>query len=139
MGRRSFNIRRVKKLWPYKVGEIADILGAHPHTVRLWLKQGLPTIGGPNPILIRGEDLQAFLAAKQAQRRRTCPPGTLYCVKCREPRRPAGDVADLKELSDNMGDLQALCPVCITLMHRRVNLGAMAGVWSGIVVTTTHG
>ncbi|WP_422018408.1 hypothetical protein [Reyranella sp.] len=48
-------------------------------------------------------------------------------------------MADLKELSDNMGDLQALCPVCITLMHRRVNLGAMAGVWSGIVVTTTHG
>ena len=128
----------MKRLWLYRVDELARILGAHTHTVRLWLKQGLESIDGEYPTLIRGEDAHQFLGAKQAKRRRTCPPGTLYCVKCREPRRPAGDVADLRELSGNTGDLQALCPVCISIMHRRVNLGAMAGIWSGIVVTTTH-
>jgi hypothetical protein len=128
----------LKRLRTYSVGEVAETLCIHPHTVRLWIAAGLATVDRHRPTLIRGEDVQQFLAARRARRRRTCPPGTIFCVKCREPRRPAGDMAELREISTNTGDLQAICPVCLSMMHRRVNLGAMAGVWSGITVTTTH-
>jgi hypothetical protein len=120
------------------VREVADRLGVHSHTVRLWIAAGLTTVDRQRPTLIRGEDLQAFLAVRRAKRQRICAPGTIYCVKCREPRRPAWDVADLRKLSANTGNLEAICPVCTTMMNRRVNLGAMAGIWAGIVVTTTH-
>ena len=42
MGRRRPNWRRIKLHRNYTVEEAADALGKHPHTVRGWLKEGLP-------------------------------------------------------------------------------------------------
>ncbi len=135
---RKYRVGRIKRLRTYTVGQIAETLAAHQHTVRLWLTAGLEAIDRKRPTLVRGEELIRFIAAKRAVRKRTCPPGTIFCVKCREPRRPRADMAELRELSTTTGDLSAICPVCHSMMHRRVNLGAMAGVWSGITVITTH-
>ena len=135
---RRYRADRIKRLCAYTVGEIAELLGAHEHTVRLWLSAGLEALDGKRPTLVRGEALKRFLVAKRTARTRTCAPGTLFCVKCREPRRPAGDWADLHELTDTTGDLQAFCSVCESIMHRRVSLANVEAVCLGIAVTVTQ-
>ena len=135
---RKYRVGRIKRLRTYTVGQIAETLGAHEHTVRLWLTAGLEAIDRKRPTLVRGEELLRFLAAKRAVRKRTCPPGTIFCVKCREPRRPAGDMADLRELTITLGDLQAICSVCESMMYRRINLAAVASICPGIAVTVTQ-
>jgi hypothetical protein len=105
----------------YTVEEVARLLGAHKNTVRAWIKAGLPAIDNSRPTLIFGLDLRDFLSARRAKLRQPCAPGFIYCVKCRTPKAPAGDMADYVPISDTMGNLRGICPDCETLIHRRVN------------------
>lgn len=137
MRRRPLDPRRVKTLRSYTVNEIADLFGIHPHTVRLWLKAGLAAIDGHRPMLILGRELHRFVTAKRAVRKRSCPPGTIYCMKCREPRRPALNMAELRPLSATTGDLQGICPACDCMMHRRVSLLTFETIRGGLDVART--
>src|SRR5271154_5088831 len=89
---RRFNYRRVKIHHSYTIGAAANVLGAHKHTVSRWIAAGLPTTDAKRPFLIRGEDLRAFLRAREPLRQR-CRPDEFYCLKCRTPKRPALDMA----------------------------------------------
>lgn len=135
--RRPLDPRRIKTLRSYTVNEIVDLLGVHPHTVRLWLKSGLTSIDARRPTLILGRELHRFITAKRKARRRSCPPGTIFCMKCREPRRPDGNVADLHPLSVTTGDLEGTCTVCDRMMHRRVNLLTFEAIRGGLDVAIT--
>jgi hypothetical protein len=134
---RPLDPRRVKTLRSYSVNDIVGLYGVHPHTVRIWLKSGLVPIDSRRPTLILGTELHRFVTAKRTARKRSCPPGTIYCMKCREPRRPAGNVADLRHLSPTTGDLQGICPACESMMHRRVNLAGLEAIRGGIDVAST--
>ncbi|MBV9288215.1 MAG: helix-turn-helix domain-containing protein [Hyphomicrobiales bacterium] len=79
-------------------------------TVRRWIKAGLPALTDQKPTLILGEDLLAFLTARKARSRR-CRPEECYCVGCRSPQRPAGDMAEFIPLTTKTGNLRAICPV----------------------------
>ncbi len=116
------NHRLVKIHRNYTVEEAADLLGRHKNTVRAWIKAGLPVTDGMRPTLIFGLDLRNFLSARRAKNRQTCPPGHIFCVRCREPKPPAGDMADYLPMSDTTGNLRGICPDCDTLIHRRVNM-----------------
>ena len=133
----SLDPRRVKKLRSYTVNEISNLLGHHPHTVRNWLHSGLTAIDGRRPIVVRGEELQRFLQAKRTVRKRPCPPGTIYCVKCREPRRPDGNVADLRPLSSRTGNLEGICPACGKMMNRCVSLARLETIRGGLDIAVT--
>src|SRR6266508_815248 len=73
----------------YSVEQIASLCGKHKNTVRAWLRDGLKSIDSSRPILVHGQVLADFLKARRAAAKRPCPPGHLYCFKCREPKPPA--------------------------------------------------
>lgn len=134
---RPLDPRRVKRLRTYSVNQIVDLFSLHSHTVRNWFKSGLAPMDGRRPALVLGRELHRFLTAKRMARKRPCRPGTIYCVKCREPRRPDGNVADLRLLSATTGDLEAICPACGKMMHRRVSLARLEAVRGGIDIAIT--
>jgi hypothetical protein len=120
--RRRPDHRRVKLHRSYSIDEVARLFGMHKNTVRGWIGQGLPLLDRGRPQLIHGTDLIGFLKRRRARNRRPCGPGQIYCVKCRSPQAPAGDVADYAARTRGTGDLIGLCPTCETLIYRRVSL-----------------
>jgi excisionase family DNA binding protein len=130
---RRYNLRRVKIHRTYTPAEASKLLGVHKHTVGRWIASGLPLIERRRPYLIHGTDLRDFLAARQP-RKQPLQPGEMYCLPCRAPRRPAGDIADLNPHSNMTGTLIGLCPVCDRYMHRSVSLGAIEHVRGGLAV-----
>jgi excisionase family DNA binding protein len=91
---RRYNIRRVKIHRTYTPTEVGKLLNVHKHTVGRWIASGLPLIERKRRYLIHGADLRRFLAAHQP-RKHPLRPGEMYCLRCRAPKRPAGDMADL--------------------------------------------
>lgn len=118
-GRPSIKIHR-----NYTVDEIARALGVAKITVRRWIKGGLPALTDKKPTLILASDLAQFLT-KRKEPRHTCQPFECYCVKCRAPQRPAGDMAEFIPLTPVIGNLRAICPSCGTLMHKRMKCEAL--------------
>lgn len=135
MSRRTPNYRLVKVHRSYTVDEIARLFGTHKNTVRAWVKCGLSTCDDRRPMLILGRDLFAFLRARHAKNKRTCAPGEIYCVGCRSPRRPAGDMADYLPLTSTLGNLVGICPNCDSMMYRRVSVEKVALVQGDLQVT----
>ena len=119
--RRSPDYRRIKIHRNYTVDEIARVLGCHKNSVRAWLKQGLTAIDHRKPLLVLGATLSRFLQDRRQRNRQRCTLGEIYCVKCRMPRRPAGDMADYLPITTASGNLRGMCRTCETLIHRRVN------------------
>jgi hypothetical protein len=119
MNRTRINPRLAKIHHSYTVPETSDLLGVHPHTVRAWIKGGLGVLSSERPILILGKDLRHFLKVRRTAAKRPCPPGTMYCFKCRSPQCPALDMVDYQRHTDVSGSLRALCAICGTLMFRR--------------------
>ena len=139
MPARRVNLRRVKQLRLYSVTELADCCGVHKNTVRHWQAAGLEPIDARHPALFRGEAARAFLAKRSASRKRPCPPGTIYCFRCREGRPPAGAMADYVPMNGVSGNLRAICATCEMIMHRRIRLAALPATMPGIDVQIMEG
>lgn len=134
MGARRVNPNLVKMHLSYSIGELSIRLGVHKNTVRQWQRDGLSAIDDVRPLLFQGRTVRAFLTARNLSRKRPCSPGTLYCFRCREPRRPALGVAEYLPMTSTSGNLRARCETCETTMHRRVHKIAIATVMPGCSV-----
>jgi hypothetical protein len=135
MRKRHPNPRLAKIHRNYTVDEVATLFGIHKNTVRDWVKRGLPTNDGRRPMLILGRDLVAFLTARRAKNKRTCKPGEMYCLRCRAPRAPAGDMVDYLTVTATLGNLAGICSACETMMYRRVSLAKLAHVCGKLDIT----
>ena len=133
--KRHPNHRRVKIHRNYSVEEIASLFGIHKNTVRAWVKAGLPTCDGKRPTLILGPDLAAFIQARRESKKQPCRPGEIYCVRCRAPKVPAGDMAECLPLTEKLGNLRAICPDCYSWMYRRVSMAKLEQVRGKIEIT----
>ena len=122
------NPRLAKIHRSYTVDETARLFSVHKGTVREWIKQGLPTTDQQRPALILGRHLRSFIEKQRGARKRPCAAGEMYCMRCKVPREPAGRMADWKSRGPELGDLVGICPVCETMMYRRVNLRNLAAV-----------
>jgi Helix-turn-helix domain len=129
------NYRLMKIHRNYTVEEVAQRLGTHKNTVRAWIKAGLPTCDGKRPTLILGRELATFLQARRASKKQPCQPGEIYCVRCRAPKTPAGDMVDYQPVTDNFGNLAAICPDCESIMNRRVSLTKLGLVQGKMSIT----
>lgn len=135
MSKRHPNPRLAKIHRNYTVEEVAGVFGVHRNTVREWVKRGLPTSDGRRPVLILGGDLVAFLRARRVKNKRTCQPGEMYCVRCRAPRAPAGEMADYLPVTATLGNLIAICSACEAIMYRRVSLARLGAVRGKLDIT----
>jgi len=121
------------------VEETADRLGVHKNTVREWIKRGLPIIDDRRPMLILGRDLFAFLQAKRVKNKQPCKPGEMYCLRCRVPKIPAGNMVEYEPKTEALGNLFAICPDCETGMNRRVSLAKLEQVRGEMDITFPQG
>ena len=130
MGYRHPNPRLAKIYRSYSVEEVSRLFRVHKNTVRNWLGQGLTAIDEQRPIVIRGVELRRFLTDRRARAKQTCGPGRMYCLPCRAPKVPAGNMAECIQTGESTGTLQGICPDCDRMIYRRVNplkLGAVCG------------
>jgi excisionase family DNA binding protein len=137
--RRRIDPRRAKLHRTYTVEEAARLFSVHRGTVRAWLRAGLKTVDDGRPALILGSELRRFHSERRAKRRCPTPAGMIYCLRCREPRRPAGETADYLPRTAATGDLQGICPKCSTMLYRRVSLAALDAVCAGLDVRIREG
>ncbi|CAN5474829.1 hypothetical protein BH11PSE7_BH11PSE7_00110 [soil metagenome] len=138
MSKRHPNPRLVKIHRSYTVEETAAVCSVHRNTVRQWIKTGLPTLDNRRPVLMQGGDLRAFLEGRRNQNKRPCLPGQMYCLRCRTPQHPAGDMADYEALTATQGNLVGICPSCDLIMNRRVNFAKLLEVAGNLNVTLPH-
>jgi hypothetical protein len=120
MGAKFPNPRRIRIHRSHSIEEIASTLEVHKHTVRRWQSLGLQAIDNAKPRLFRGTEIRRFLSERRRRARQPCAPGQMYCLRCRAPRTPSGNCADLLPRSATLANLCGLCG-CGTLMYRRVS------------------
>lgn len=136
-GRRNKGRRGIRIHRSYSVDEVSRILQVAQGTIRRWIKgEKLPALTERKPMLILGSELALFLSKSRASRQ-PCKPHECYCVKCRKPQHPAGDMAEYVPLAPITGNLRALCPVCGLWMHKRIRRDALIGLEGLLSVTTT--
>jgi hypothetical protein len=126
MATRRVNPNVVKLNRTYDVFQLAGCCGVHKNTVLIWRKAGLEPIDSLKPIVFHGSVVREFLKKRNAQRKRPCGPGKLYCFRCREPRTPALGLVEYVALTATSGNLRAFCGTCETVMHRKVRRAALA-------------
>lgn len=139
MSTRRANPRRVKIHRSYDTHELALCLGVHKNTIRHWKANGLEPVDGCRPLLFQGAVVRIFLSTRNANRRRPCQPGTLFCFRCREPRPPALGMVEYVPLRPTSGNLQAICGACEGIMHRCVRTADIDRVMPGIEVQIAEG
>ena len=139
MRKRRPNFRLVKIHRNYTVEEVARLCSTHKNTVRAWVKAGLPTSDSKRPTLILGRELAAYLQARRTKNKRPCQPGEIYCVRCRAPKSPAGDMADYQPITERSGNLIGICPDCELMIYRRVSLAKLGQIRGKMTVTFSEG
>ena len=115
--------------------EVARHLGTHKNTVRAWVKAGLPTCDGKRPMLILGRDLAAYLKARRLKNKQPCQPGEIYCVRCRAPKLPAGEMAEYEAVTEKFGNLIGICPDCEGMIFRRASLAKLTQIRGKLDIT----
>jgi hypothetical protein len=135
MAIRHPNPRLVKTHRNYTVEDISNRFDIHKNTVRGWIKQGLPVIDDKRPILILGRDLFDFIQARRSKNKRPCKPNQMYCLRCRTPKVPAGNMADYQPVTESQGNLYGLCPDCESGMNRRTSMAKLKQIREQIDIT----
>lgn len=135
MKRRRIDPRRAKLHRTYTVEGVGRLFGCHRNTVRAWLKSGLAAVDRNRPTLIRGAELRRFLNDRRAKAKCPTPAGMIYCLRCRKPRRPAGDMVDFAPSTATSGNLEGICPDCGIMLYRRVNIAKVEAIRAGLDVT----
>jgi hypothetical protein len=138
MGQRLPNPRLAKIHRSYSVEDVSRLFAIHKNTVRSWLRQGLKPIDDQRPIVIRGSELRRFLTDRRTHAKQVCGPGRIYCLPCRAPKVPAGNMAECVAASDTNGFLSGICPDCGRMIYRRVNPQNLNTVIGKLDVTITR-
>ena len=118
----NYNSYRVKINRTYTFGELARVLGVHKNTVANWVKGGLPCLKEQRPFLILGAEARTFLQQRQAANKQPCKPDELFCMRCKEPAKPAGNYVEYQPMSATRGRLTGFCGRCESLVNKFVGV-----------------
>lgn len=133
---RRHNPNRAKLHLTYTIVEITAVFDIGKSTVSNWFRDGLKTVDRKRPLLVAGVELRAFINNRMAATKRPCEPGEIYCVACKRPKRPVGNTAVIKEVSETAANMIGVCPDCSRLMHRRVAMRKLFPACGGLALTT---
>ena len=125
---KRYNARAIKKHHCYTVEEGAEVIGAHPKTIRAWIRSGLPTLSSKKPMLILGAHLQDYLAGCSASKKQPLSPNEFYCLRCKAAKVPDGGLADYVQFKGSGGRLTGICPSCANFFHRFVSIARIGEV-----------
>jgi len=113
--------RLVKQYRSYTVYEASRLLNVGNPTIRRWIScEGLEIIGDKKPFLILGQDLKAFLRARQKPKQK-CKLDECYCLRCQAPRKPAFGEAEITQSNQATEMMETLCSTCSSLMFKRIS------------------
>ncbi len=118
--------------------EIARLFSIHKNTVRNWFRQGLKPIDGQRPTVVRGEEIRRFLVERRARAKQASGPSRIYCLPCRAPKVPAGNMAECVAVGNTTGTLQGICPDCGRMIYRKVNPQKLDAACGDLDVTITQ-
>jgi len=138
VGTRHPNPRLAKIHRSYSVEEVSRLFDLHKNTVRNWLRRGLTAIDGQRPTVVRGVELRRFLTDRRVSTRQACGPGRIFCLPCRAPKVPAGNMAECIAVGDTAGTLCGICPDCGRMLYRKVNPQKLDAVRGDLDVTVTQ-
>ena len=134
MAKRRVNPNAVKLNRNYDATQLAVCCGVHKNTVLNWREAGLEPIDSSKPVLFHGSAVREVLRQRNAKRKQPCGPGRLYCLRCREPRRPAPGFAQYVAVTARLGNLKAWCDTCGTAMHRKISRADLEAKMPGLEV-----
>lgn len=97
---------------------IAKLFDIDRNTVRKWVKDGLQPIDQSKPIVIHGSVLKVWLDKRQADRKRPCQDGEIYCPKHRKPKRLALGSFYLEPTNTLKLSAKGKCEDCGTTLTR---------------------
>ena len=137
---KNFNPNLAKIHRNYTVEEVANLYGVHKNTVRAWInKHGLLTNDDMRPILILGSHLREYLQERRTKNKCKCLPHEVFCLKCKKPQVPAGNMAEYISETDTRGRLISLCPVCESLVNRYITIEQVLMVQGRLDITLPEG
>ena len=119
----------------YTVEEVALLFGVHKNTVRIWIKKGLPINDDKRPVLILGCELRDFIHAKRTKNKQKCKPFELYCLRCKLPQHPAGNMVEYEAISSSKGRLIAICPGCGGIINKYTSLAKLTQIQDKLDIT----
>ena len=122
----KYNINLITARKSYYINEIVPLWKITRKTCELWIKQeGLKTIEGTSPFMIRGADLIDFIKEKRAKGKIPVKENEFLCMKCRQGVKPkAGSEQILKTGKrigrDNHEQLRktGICEKCETRLYK---------------------
>ena len=120
-----------KSIETTRSASLPALIGAHKQTVGRWIAAGLPTTDAKRPLLVRGVDFHTFMKARQPIKQK-CQAGEFYCLACRSPKRPAGDMADYTPRTALRGSLSGICPDCGRMIYRATTLAKLDEIRGGL-------
>ena len=108
---KRFSTRKLSKNRHYTYDDASYVLGVGKKTLRAWRASGLPVIADKRPYLILGEDLIAFLKARQHPTRKPAL-DEFRCFQCRALKHAAHGIVMFDQFEGNKGRLEAECETC---------------------------
>ena len=110
-----FNPQIISRHLSYTLPEIAARLSMTKKSLYRWINEGLPVVPGQKkPILIRGDDLKAFINARNSKNKVKLKRHEFYCLRCRAPRR-----AKRGTITKSGDTRKGECSVCNGKMQRK--------------------
>jgi hypothetical protein len=110
--RKRPNPRAIKAARAYTLAEAANIVGVSIGTVRAWVRAGLPIMKAQRPYLILGDALRTFLEARRKERKSPLGPDQLFCLTCKQGRKPMWMTVDCRPQTAHTARLEGFCEAC---------------------------
>lgn len=122
----------------YTVEEVAELYEVHKRTVRNWIQIGLPVFDDTRPLLILGTDLRNFIRQNRKGNKRKCKPSEIYCLRCREPRRPSSETAKFVKEKGGIGRVFARCSECDSKINKYFSWRQLNAIRKELLVEATE-
>jgi hypothetical protein len=128
MGKRA-NPMAFKAGLSYEVSEAANAPSKNEATIRNWIKDGLRVMASMKPCLISGAELRDYFRTKYQNSKTKLSPDELYCLPCREGRKPFDMAVEVisnnsktTRLKGGCGRCEAMA-TCVSNLHKSDTTG----------------